>query len=60
VSDAPLPSAVLLSPDERAREVPLAGPDGDIESAIEALVDSPVRRQVLETIVEAYCVVLFL
>ncbi len=60
VSDAPLPSAVLLSPDERAREVPLAGPDGDMESAIEALVDSPVRRQVLETIVEAYCVVLFL
>lgn len=59
ISNPTFPCAVLVSPEDRVREVPLAGQDGDIESAIEALVDSPLRRKLLDEIAEAYCVVLF-
>ncbi|HNR32347.1 MAG TPA: hypothetical protein PKI11_15755 [Candidatus Hydrogenedentes bacterium] len=56
---ATFPLAVLVSPEERARPMALAGEGVDFDAAIEALVDSPIRRKLLDAMVDAYCVVLF-
>lgn len=59
-----LPAAVLVSPDGQSRQ--LALPQGEtslvkaISSAVEAVLDSPVRWQILEKAVDNYGVVLLL
>ncbi len=53
------PAAMLVSPDGYSKRINITDSKNSMREALDEIVSSPVREDILEHIIKAYCVVLF-